>query len=115
MNKEDIVRIFETDMTDPGSLQSGEYLKTHILAHAQVVARMNRSALVAVLIDWLTLREEPQTMLAVRVAQDLGLHELRSALLVLRQEIVAGRVFWPYYVKDIDNALNAIGQDSQPV
>lgn len=111
MNKNDIIMVFETDLTDPGSLKSGEYLESHILTHAQEIVRANRPALIEILTEWLALRIEPQTMLAVKVAGTVRLHELRGALLALREDIVTGRTFLPFYAKKIDAALNAMGKD----
>lgn len=112
MKKENIIAIFDTDLNDPGAIKSGEYLEEHVLMHAQEIVRQERPALIEVLTDWVVLREEPQTMLAVRIAKSLHLHELRNVLLALRKDVVSGRVFLPFYVKWIDEALNAMGREN---
>ena len=112
MTKEDIVAIFETDLSDPGSLESGEYLESHILTRAEQIVHRNRAALIEVLTGWFQLRTEPQTMLAVKVAGTIRLHDLRAAPLVLRDDVASGRVFLPFYAKRIDDELNAIGEDT---
>ncbi|MCK9589240.1 MAG: hypothetical protein WC076_09860 [Terrimicrobiaceae bacterium] len=105
MKKEEIIAIFETDFSNPGSVKSGEYLEDHVLTHAQEIVKANRGALIEILADWLAMRTEPQTMLAVKIAGVLCVRELRNALLKLRDDVAVGRAFLPFYTKRIDAAL----------
>jgi hypothetical protein len=108
MSKEDILRAFETHLTDPGAMKSGEYLEAHILAHARSVAARERDSLVEVLRDWLLMTNEPRTMLAVRVAKELRLGELSPYLENLKDRIEAGKAFLPFYRRRVDDALKVL-------
>lgn len=108
MSKEEILRTFETALTDPGSLKSGEYLEEHILVSAKKLILTDRANLVNVLREWLSMKDEPRTMLAVKVAKELDLKELVSDLKALRQDIETGKVFLPFYVRRIDEALDVL-------
>lgn len=97
MTKEDVLSILETDISDPGSYKSGEYLEEHILKHARQIVNMDRSSLIEVLREWLNLRCEPRTMLAVTIARQLGLREIRSDIEFLRKDILEKKVF-PFFI-----------------
>jgi hypothetical protein len=108
MSMSDVLELLETAMTDPGSYKSGEYLREHVLAHARHVVTKDRSGLVTALQEWLNTRSEPRTMIAVTVARELGLKEMKSEIEILRREVQAGKVFPHFYIDNIDNALNAL-------
>jgi hypothetical protein len=110
MSKDDVLTAFETDMSDPGSYKSGEYLEEHILIRASNALLTDRSGLVAALQEWLSLRDEPRTMLAVTMARKLTLQELKADIEALRKEVSEGRVFPHYYLRKIDATLEALNQ-----
>ena len=108
MSREDILAVLETDMTDPGAWKSGEYLEEHVLAHAKQSLVVDRLGLVGALREWLGTRGEPRTMLAVSVAQELSLKELRPDIEILKREIVDHNIFPSFYLRDIDRALEML-------
>ncbi|MDQ3565513.1 MAG: hypothetical protein M3436_15785 [Pseudomonadota bacterium] len=108
MSKESILLDFESDLEDPGSLKSGEYLGAHVLAHARSAAAKEKDTLVEVLRDWLLITNEPRTMLAVRVAKELRLRELTPHLENLRNRIETGEAFFPFYLQWVDEALRVL-------
>ena len=108
MTKNDVLQLFETDMSDPGSYKSGEYLREHVLQHAKGVLSTDRSSLVEALREWLKARSEPRTMIAVTVARKLDLKELKSDIQALRNEVADGRTFPRFYLDHIDAAVNAL-------
>jgi len=108
MGREEVEIAFGTAFTDPGSVKSGEYLREHILAAAERFVASDRSALLEVLTEWLQMRDEPHTMLAVAVIGRLGLGELYGELQQLKAEIDSGRVFWQWYGRKVDAALARI-------
>ena len=114
MEKEDIIAAFETEFQDPGAIKSGEYLEDHVLDVAKSIINKNRSGLVEVMREWIELRVEPKTMLAVAVAGNLGLAELRDDIAVLRKDIEQRKCFMPWYVQRIDNALSRINDSKIP-
>lgn len=108
MSKDDILAVFETDFTDPGSYKSGEYLAEHILRHAKQFLETDRRSLVNVLSDWINMKTEPHTMLAVYVARELGISELLSDIEALKKAILNKEVFALYYIRNIDRALDVL-------
>ena len=110
MEKEEILSHLEDDLANPGSQKSGEFLEEHALVTAhRALETGNREALVEAMVCWLRDRSEPRTMLAVSIAKELSLGELRAELRVLKAEIDDGRVFLPFYARRVDAALNALG------
>jgi hypothetical protein len=105
MTKDDVLRILETDFTDPGSYKSGEYLEEHIFWHIELLIQNERRHIIEILNDWLNMRIEPHTMLAVDVAGKFEISELVPQILELRHEIESGKSFLRYYVQRIDKAL----------
>lgn len=108
MAKNDVLMVFETDLKDPGALKSGEYLAEHVLRHAHELVLSDRIGLVEVLDEWLKLRQEPQTMLAVAIVRELHVREMRDELTRLRVDIERGGVFLPFYLRYVDKALAAL-------
>jgi hypothetical protein len=108
MSKKEVLAAFETVITDPGSIKSGEYLEDHILSYAKKFLDIDRLGLIGALCEWIYFRSEPRTMLAVRVAKELGLREVSQVIEVLRREVAAGKVFPSFYLRDIDDALSSL-------
>ena len=108
MAKNDILELFETDMTDPGSWKSGEYLKDHVLQHATNVLSNDRDGLIDALHEWLKARSEPRTTIAVTVARKLGLKELRPDIEELRRDVDNGQYFPRFYLENIDATLKSL-------
>lgn len=109
MSKREVLLALEGDMTNPGSQKSGEFLAEHVLWTAQrFVAAGDRSGLIDAMQEWLRLRRDPQTMLAVKVVAKERLVELASEVRALRADVEAGRTLWRYYVRWIDDALDVI-------
>jgi hypothetical protein len=105
MTKDDVLRILETDFTDPGSYKSGEYLAEHIFWHIGLLIQNERQYIIEILNDWLNLRIEPHTMLAVRTADKFDVSELVPQIKALKHEIENGNSFPRYYIQRIDKAL----------
>ncbi|WP_366921798.1 hypothetical protein MFMK1_002214 [Metallumcola ferriviriculae] len=108
MSKEDVLAILESDIFNPGSYKSGEYLEEHALSHAVDVLQNDRQGLIEALMDWIETQSEPRTMLAVRIAKNLGLVELKPQILELGHKIDSGKVFPRFYLRYIDETLNEL-------
>jgi len=108
MSKEDVLAILESDISDPGSYKSGEYLEEHALRHSVKILQTDKQGLIEALRDWIGTQSEPRTMLAVRVAKNLGLVELIPQILELKHEIDSGRVFPKFYLRYMDEALTEL-------
>jgi hypothetical protein len=108
MTKEEIEDAFDTDFSDPGSTKSGEYLAEHVLMRAKRLIHKERDGLVQVLKSWIQQRSESRTMLAVEVAGDLRIGELRTEIDALGSAIKRGEYFLPFYFQAIERALTSI-------
>ncbi len=108
MTKAQIMNLFETDFTNPGSYKSGEYLEEHVLIRAKRIVRNDRPNLIEVLREWLALRTEPKTMLAVVVARELRLTELKQDLANLSTEINTKKTFPAFYCDEIDDTVSVL-------
>lgn len=111
MSKENVLKEFETDFTDPGSVKSGEYLESHVLARARTIIEKDRAGLIAALEEWLEMNNEPKTMLAVKVANEMRLKELIPSIEKLRERIESGKAFFPFYMRWVDEALDSLKKD----
>jgi hypothetical protein len=110
MSKNNILAVLETAMNNPGSFKSGEYLEEHVLSNAKKLLLNDRVGLIEALCEWVSLKSEPQTMLAISVAKELNLREMRQVIEDLRQEVFAGKIFPKFYLRDIDEALSILLQ-----
>ena len=104
----DLLQILNSEVTEFPTRASGEQLYEHIGNIAARYARTERSALVAALTNWLLLRLEPKTMIAIDIAGKLQLTELRPEIERLLIDIEQGRVFMPFYARPIKAVLTLI-------
>lgn len=109
MTTDEILSVLETDVEDPGSEKSGEYLEQHVLAHARAIAKHSRKELVEALRRWLVLRSLPRTLVAIRIAGILELVELAPDIRALRSAAGSGSIP-KYYVRYIEKALLLLGE-----
>ena len=79
-----------------------------IIKRAKHLILEDRFGVIGVLKEWLSLRKDPITMIAVNLTTDLIIPELKPDLEILRKEIASGKVFLPYYNEWVDKALKAI-------
>jgi hypothetical protein len=71
--KNNILPLLETALNDPGSFKSGEYLEEHVLTYAKKCLVTARIGLIEALCEWVSLKSESHTMLAITVAKELNL------------------------------------------
>lgn len=110
MAKLDVALALQSDLDNPGSLKSGEYLEDRIFGTVRrALAAGDRVGVVEALRDWLIMRREPQAMLAVAAAGKEQLAELVLDIQALRADVLAGRAFPKFYLRWIDEALSALG------
>lgn len=108
MDKEKIRYLFETDFSNPGAYKSGEYLREIFLIRSKNIINEDRENLVDVLIDWIDSRTEPKTMLAVYLADELNIFELKNYVMALKKDIIKNNVFPRDYVIKIDRILKKL-------
>ncbi len=115
MGKREALDAFETDLTNPGSLKSGEFLEDRIRERAARLIPGDRAGVVDAFRDWIARRSEPFTMLAVDVARMESLTELEPEVEGLQRDIAAGLCFRPHYVRRVDAALVVLrGRGTRP-
>ena len=108
MSKKEILKKLQNVLNDPGSTVSGEYLERHIVMQLKRFIDDDYVGVVQALLSWLELRKEPQTMIAVRMAAEFELKELRPVIEKLAQEIEEGNIFLPFYKRWTDEALKKL-------
>ncbi len=108
MSTSNVLAILEGELGGLPGRTAAEDLYRHMLAVAVRVIAGQRPELVGALRSWLGLRAEPRTMIAAHLIQELRLVELRRDLEYLRDDIVAGKAFLPYYVRWVDEALSKL-------
>ena len=108
MAKTDVLEVFDSALNDPGALKSGEYLEEHIVNYAKEMFINDRTGVIDALREWLVLREEPKTMLAVKVVEELTIKELKEEIINLKKDIEGGKAFLPFYVRSVDKALSVL-------
>ncbi len=92
--------------------RSGEELYRYLVAITRDVASDARAELVDALEGWLRGESEPRTMLALDLAVEHGLTEMRAAIAALLDRIIAGVAFRPplqrYYRQRVEEALRKL-------
>lgn len=83
----------------------GQELRAYLVLRTRPLVDTDRASLVEALSAWLQLREEPRTMLALRIAAEHRLVELHGAVADLLDDVRAGEAFLPYYERWILEAL----------
>jgi hypothetical protein len=84
---------------------SGEQLYDHISKIIAHYVQGERQMLIAALTQWLLLKSEPRTMIAVDIVGRFRLSELRSEIEKLLIEVEQGKAFMPFYARPIKVAL----------
>lgn len=84
---------------------SGEEFYSYMGRLAARYLQSDRQELTSALTNWLLLRTEPKTMLAVQIAKDLRLNEVKPELESLLTDIHNGRAFLPYYSKVVEAVI----------
>lgn len=107
MTTDEVLSVLETDVEDPGSEKSGEYLEQHVLAHASAIAGHSRRELIEALRHWLALKTLPRTLVAIRVAGLLQLAELEPDLRTLMAAANA-RDIPVFYLRYLKKALSLL-------
>lgn len=86
----------------------GQELRDYLVRRTAPLVDTDRASLVEALFAWLQLREEPRTMLAMRIASKHRLVELHGAVAELLEDVRAGEAFLPYYERWILEALEQL-------
>ncbi len=110
MNADALVTILEGELRGFPGRAPAEDLYRHMLAVATGTATTDRPALVGALREWIGLHTEPRTMIALHLARELRLVELRGDVEQLRADVSGGKALLPYYVRWVDEALHALSR-----
>ena len=104
----EILQVLDAEVAGFPDRASGEQLYEHINKIAARYTESERMALIAALSNWLQLRSEPKTMIAVDVSGRLCLSELRTEIENLLTDIEQRKAFLPFYAKPIKKVLSMI-------
>ena len=107
MNK-DFMKWFDDEVASFPRRASGEELYEHMAKLAEIAITEDSKSVVAVMTQWLQLRSEPKTMIAVDLAGKYRISELKGELESLLFDVVAGKAFKPFYERPIRKALAMI-------
>jgi len=108
MSRDEVLAEFDIEFEKAVSDKGGEYLYADINKRAKRLILIDRPGVIAACKYWFSLRKEPHTMLAVDLAGNLKIRELKPELETLRKDIESGKAFLPYYNEWVDKALKAI-------
>jgi hypothetical protein len=112
MNASELREILEGELAAFPERASGEEGYRFLVRITKSYADTARQALVEVLGEWLQLRAEPKTMLAVKLSVDHHLGELRTEIEALLEDVKDGSAFNPalrgYYARRITDSLSRI-------
>ena len=107
MTKPEILEWLEGEVQGYPERATGNECEDHIVRLAARVVESDRNALVEAMREWIEQRDK-RTLLAVRIAAEHKLRELKSHIQRLLDDVRAGKAFSPYYEEFIAPALKRI-------
>ena len=96
MTKQEILNWLEGELQGYPERATGNECEDFIVRIAGRVAKSDRNELVEAMRDWIMQRGD-RTLLAVRIAAEHKLRELRLDIQQLLEDVRAGKAFSPYY------------------
>ena len=90
------------------SRASGEDLYEYMNKISIGLIKESREDFIMAMTNWLQLRSEPKTMLAVEIIGNNKLMELREDLEGLLDDVNKGNAFKPFYERPINRSLRMI-------
>lgn len=103
-----LLQLLDAEVAGFPARASGEQGYEHINHLVTRYAISEREELIAALNEWLILRSEPKTMLAVDIAGKHHMRELLPELQRLLADVEQGKAFKPFYVRSIQKAISLI-------
>ncbi len=107
MTKPEILEWLEGEVQGYPERATGNECEDHIVRLVGRVVESDRSELAEAMREWIEQRGK-RTLLAVRIAAEHKLRELKPDIQRLLDDVRAGKVFLPYYEELIAPALNRI-------
>lgn len=92
MSKAEILRAIETDLSDPGSQKSGEYLIEQLARTASWALALDRQALVEIMDEWFNSNDTNRVLWALAIIRRVRLSELGTRVRMLRQRVASGEI-----------------------
>lgn len=105
MTKKEIARNFEQIIKQPRQANTDHFFYDHIMNRSEELIQDHEQELISLMRDWLTLRDRPQTPLAIRVAERLCLAELGPDLEELNNDVMNGKCFYSFYHHVLEEVL----------
>ncbi len=107
MTKQEIIEWLDGEVEGYPPRATGNECGQFVTRLAARAAESDRDELVAAMRDWITQRGK-RTLLAMNIAVDLKLWELKPDIQQLLEDVRAGKAFSPYYEEFIGPALKRI-------
>jgi hypothetical protein len=107
MTKQEIIEWLDGEVEGYPPRATGNECGQFVTRLAARVVESDRNELVAAMREWITQRDK-RTLLAMNIAVDLKLLELKPDIQRLLEDVRANRAFSPYYEEFITPALKRI-------
>lgn len=107
MTKQEIIEWLDGEIEGYPPRATGDECGQFVMRLAARVVESDRDELIAAMREWITQRGK-RTLLAMDIAVDAKLRELKPDIEHLLEDVRAGRVFSPYYEEFIAPALKRI-------
>lgn len=89
---------------------SGEELYEYIRKKVAPYVTEERNEVVEALREWIDLRKEPHTMIAVDLAAKFNISEVSSDIDLLLMDVKKGKVFKEFYERPIKDSLKRMAE-----
>lgn len=107
MTKQEILEWLESEIQGYTPRSTGNECEQFITRLAARIVESDRNELVAAMREWITQHGQ-RTLLAMNIAADLKLRELKPDIERLLEDVRTGKAFSPYYEEFIGPALKRI-------
>lgn len=104
MTKEEILEWLDSEIQCYPERATGNECEDFIVRIVTPVVESDRNELIAAMREWINQRGK-RTLMAIRIAVDHKLDELKPEIHRLLEDVRAGRAFSPYYEEFIGPAL----------
>jgi hypothetical protein len=104
MNKLEILKWLEGEIEGYPERTTGNECADYVVRLAGRIVESDRNALIEAMHEWIVQREK-RTLLAVRIAAEYKLLELKPDIEGLLENVQTGKVFSPYYQEFLVPAL----------
>jgi len=107
----DILKWLDSEVDSFPERASGEEFYEYFEKIAERAIEEDRNSFVDAMMQWLLLRAEPKTMIAVEMVGKYRVFELKEELEKLLSDVITGKVFKLFYERPIKRSLDKLKID----